>query len=208
MLFIHPLDFILGQTSKVKILRFLSRSQAEMNGREIAKAVGTSHVKCHAALQELTTHGLVTMRRVGRSILYGIDADNVQFKSLLQPLFKNESQLFNMLKSTLFENLSGSDIVSMIVFGSVAKGNAQPNSDIDLLLIVANSKSIQKIRNKLERTEEKVIERFGNQLSPILLTQHAFRIKYNKGNGLYREIAKSGIVIHGQAISEVLTDAR
>lgn len=62
MLFSNPLDKILGQVSKIKILRFLINSQAQLNGREIAKNVGLSHVKVHTALKDLSKQVLHSCR--------------------------------------------------------------------------------------------------------------------------------------------------
>ena len=76
MLLDKPLDDIFGQYSKVKILRFLIKSQAQLNGREIAKNVGLSHVKVHTALKDLTKQGVVNMHSVGSSLVYWLDEEH------------------------------------------------------------------------------------------------------------------------------------
>ncbi len=46
------------------------------------------------------------------------------------------------------------------------------------------------------------ISRFGNVLSPIILSMAEFRQRYRGGDGLLREIVDTGRVIHGKLISE------
>lgn len=40
MRFTQPLNYLLGQQSKIKIMRFLVKGGVELAGREIARAVG------------------------------------------------------------------------------------------------------------------------------------------------------------------------
>lgn len=65
----------------------------------------------------------------------------------------------------------GNDLVSVVVFGSHARGEAKPESDIDVLIVVAGL-----ARRRFERYEgmralaEEVSEAFASAVTPILLT--------------------------------------
>ena len=48
------------------------------------------------------------------------------------------------------------------------------------------------------------ISRFGNVLSPVILSVAEFRQRYRADDGLVQEIVDTGHVVHGKLISEVL----
>ncbi len=177
MLFQEPLDSILGQSSKVKIMRFLIRSQAELNGTQIAKAVGLSHVKSNICLQELVTHGLITMRRVGRSCLYRLDQENIVIKKLLRPLFEKEYHLSDELKKIITGELKPAYPLSIVLFGSIVRGDARPNSDIDLLVVIPQDKNMAQAKREIERAGEK----------------------------LYVDVVKNGKSIYGKSLQGVIS---
>lgn len=208
MLFQEPLNSILGQSSKVKILRFLIRSQAELNGTQIAKAVGLSHVKSNIALQELVAHGLMTMRRVGRSCLYRLDQENIVIKKLLRPLFEKEYHLSDELKKIITGELKPAYPLSIVLFGSIVRGDARPNSDIDLLVVIPQDKNMAQAKREIERAGEKVLKIFGNHLSPLVVKVDLFCKKYRRGEKLYVDVVKNGKPIYGKSLQGVISVRR
>jgi len=205
MLFQEPLNSILGQSSKVKILRFLIRSQAELNGTQIAKAVGLSHVKSNIALQELVAHGLITMRRIGRSCLYRLDQENIVIKKLLRPLFEKEYHLSDELKKIITGELKPAYPLSIVLFGSIVRGDARPNSDIDLLVVIPQDKNMAQAKREMERAGEKALKIFGNHLSPLVVKVDLFCKKYRRGEKLYVDAVKNGKPIYGESLQGVIS---
>lgn len=208
MLFNNPLDYILGQQSKVKILRFLVKSSAELNGREIAKAVGLSHVKCHTALRELSVHGLINMRRIGRSVLYSIEPENILVKFFLTPLYNKESDLVNILAKTIAKEFSPPKPVAIFLFGSIIKGQPRPNSDIDILLVQPDEKNMRQAKEELSKAERNAVKLFGNRLAPIMIKESKFKKKYKREEKLVKEVVKTGKIIYGKSLPELLRDEK
>lgn len=204
MLLTNQLDYILGQASKVRILRFLITADAELNGREIANAVGLSHVKVHTALKEFSRHGVVVMRRAGKSIAYRLNKKNVLVKKMLIPLFEKEAQLKEMLIDVVSKYLKKPHPKSIILFGSFASGRAQPDSDIDILIVTSNEKDIHLIDKALEEAENETTLTFGNRLAPLFMDMMTFRKKFKSNDDLVRTIAKEGKVLMGASINELI----
>ncbi len=205
MLYANQLNSLLSQVSKVRILRFLVKTWAELNGREIAAATGLSHVKVHTALKELGQYGVVTMRGQGRSILYRLNADNVLVKRLLVPLFENEERLGNLLSDILARYLKASAPKSVILFGSFATDRARPDSDIDVLVISSRQNTVKSLEMALAKAETSITIGFGNHLAPIVMDEAEFREKFRKGNKFIRSVVKNGKVLFGMSINELIT---
>jgi predicted nucleotidyltransferase len=198
----RPLDNILGQSSKVKILRFLVKSQAQLNGREIAKNVGLSHVKAHTALKDLTNQGVVNMRSVGSSLIYWLNEGHFLVKEIIRPAFEKEEGVFGQITKIILSNIKPPRPLSIILFGSFAKGSASADSDIDVV-IVYRYKSKELILKELSEAEKRMTLLFGNHLASVPLAIGEFQKKLKKKDAFICEIIRTGKVIYGKNISEI-----
>jgi len=204
MLFVNPLERILGQASKVRILRFLVMTNSELNGREIAAATELSHVKVHTALKELHQHDIVKMRRAGKSLLYRIHGENELVKQLLIPLFEKESQLSKMLAQRILSSVKRPKPKSVILFGSFASGRARPDSDIDILVVASRKKDIPSLEGGLRRAEISITAGFGNHLAPIVMAGAEFKKRFKAKDKFVTNIAHEGKVLFGDSINDLI----
>ncbi len=202
MNFTEPLNQILGQLSKIKILRFLIKAQVGMNGREIAQAVGLSHVKCHTALKELSEQGIVSVRRIGRSNLYELQTGHIIMREWLTPLFREEDELKKRLAEEVVCHLTVKP-ESLIIFGSIAKRKERPDSDIDLLCVVKDRAALAKCEKDLTEASEEVTRLFGNRLAPQVITKKSLLAKLKEGDKFIAAVIRNGEVIYGKTISEM-----
>jgi len=205
MNFTHPLDHIIGQPSKIKIIRFLIKTGIAMNGREIGKAVGLSHVRCHTILKEFSEQGIVSLRQIGRSTVYELQQNHIVVKDWLKPLFRKEDLLENSLARTITNYLSIKPL-SIILFGSVAKKQDRAGSDIDILLIMPDNANLKTCKREIAKSEEKITQLYGNHLSPLLIQRATFIGKLKKADHFLKEVLEYGHSIYGRAFSELLTD--
>ena len=201
----RPLDDILGQYSKIKILRFFVKSQAQLNGREIAKNVGLSHVKAHIALKDLTRQGVVNMRSVGSSLVYWLNEDHFLVKEIIRPAFEKEENIFEHAVRLILKEVKSPRPLSIILFGSFAKGNASADSDIDVVIVYPHSKKKSLIAKELSEAQKKVIAFFGNHLASAPLTIDEFQRKLKAKDRFINEVIRTGRVIYGRNISELIS---
>lgn len=200
----NSLEHILGQVSKVKILRFLIRTDLELSGREIAKDTGLSHVKVHTALKELNHYNIVEMRQAGKSILYRINLENVMVRKILIPLFENESVLRNILAQKISQYLKKPSPKSIILFGSVALGKARPDSDIDILVIASDRKQIPHFDECLKKAEVDITIGFGNHLAPVVMDKLEFKKRFKNKDKFIFNILREGKVIFGESVNDLI----
>jgi len=97
--------------------------------------------------------------------------------------------ILHELKQGLKE-LYGDRLVKLILFGSHARGEANPDSDIDLLIVLKNNISqFQEIRNMSELRVRMLLEH-DELVSIIPMSEEDFR---TRNVALLRNIRKEGI---------------
>jgi predicted nucleotidyltransferase/biotin operon repressor len=203
----QPLNKILNNETKVKVLRFLYSNDIEWSGRRIAREIQISPATCHKALQELYSEGILLLRNVGKTYLYQFNHDNYVAKELLHPLFKKEERLLKVISRLLRDEFSEKvkeRIVSIALFGSVEKREDRPDSDIDLLVLVSRAKDKEKIEKAFDNLNEKTVRLFGKIVSPYIESASGFRRKYRQGLPVVKEIVQSHKLISGKSLREVI----
>lgn len=203
----QPLNKILNNETKVKVLRFLYSNDIEWSGRRIAREIQISPATCHKALQGLYSEGILLLRNVGRTHLYQLNQDNYIAKELLHPLFKKEEGLLRIISRLLRDEFSEKvkdKIVSIALFGSVEKREDRPESDIDLLVLVERAKDKEKTEKAFDNLNEKIMKSFGKIVSPYIESVSGFRRKYRQGLPVVRAIMQSHKLIFGKPLREVI----
>ncbi|PIX16515.1 MAG: hypothetical protein COZ72_00710 [Elusimicrobia bacterium CG_4_8_14_3_um_filter_50_9] len=206
MRFYKPLDKILDQADKVRILRFFVKTGAEWTGRQISKEIKISPATCHKVLRELHKEGVLLFRSVGSGHLYKLNAAHYLVKNVLAPLFDGESAGYARLKEILLKRLGRADakkLVSAVVFGSVSKKTEAAKSDIDILLLVKNEKDKAAIEQKMTEAGDAIIREFGNAFSPYIQTVGEFKSKQSKKLPLVEEILKNNFLIAGKELKDI-----
>ncbi|MBU1669993.1 MAG: nucleotidyltransferase domain-containing protein [Actinobacteria bacterium] len=198
MRFHEPLNDILGNKVQLKLLRVLVRSKASFTGRELARLIGHSQNQTSIALRELERSGLVTWQSAGRSNLYSIDRDNILVTELLETGFRLEDGLLDRLADIYFDEV-GRDLQSVVLFGSMAGGDEQPNSDVDLIIVARDRADLTVVEDRVAEASLKVTRRFGNQATPFVVTRTDYDRKMKSKRGFWREVAETGIVIFPRA---------
>ena len=203
----HPLDTLCDSAIKVRILRFLCRKGGEWNGRRVAAEVGLNVATTHRVLRQLREATVLDFRQVGNNFVYSLRDDHELVKHCLRPLFVQETQIAERLVALLREALGGrlrSRIVSAALYGSIARGEERPTSDIDLLVLVASEEGKADARKVLDHIGDTVLRAFGNPLAPYLNTVREAQRKARQGLPLFQEILKSHQLLMGQPLEDVL----
>lgn len=188
MRFHKPLSEILGSRIKVDILRLLSRTRSDHTGREIATIIGCSHNAARSALEDLERSGLVIYRKAGRANLYSLDEDNVVVTDILFPAFLVEDSLLGEV-ANIISRWMESNLSSILLFGSVARGEESQGSDIDVVVVLKDGSDLDSKKEAIADASVEVVRRFGNNLSPILVTESEFERKRRSKKGLWHDIA-------------------
>lgn len=207
MRFTDILNDVLGHKSKIKLLRYLLNTRLELTGRQLSRVVGIHHRTCHAVLKELAAFGIIVMQQTGKAIVYKINNKNLLVEKILKPIFDIEKGLLSQAVITICK-ASRVRVISVIVFGSVALSAERGTSDIDVLLLVASKQEKAKLIKSLEEIEYGFILKYGNMLSPLVLTAGEFYSRLKAKDRLMQNIIQKGKSIFGKTIQEMLIECQ
>jgi predicted nucleotidyltransferase len=130
---LHDLSSLLFSDYRRRVLGvLLLQPDAQYHVRELARQTGTSAGTLHKELSRLARAGILRRKAIGNQVFYSADPACLIYEELASILRKT-SGLADVLAQALAP-VSESLRVALI-FGSMARGTAQPSSDVDLLLI-------------------------------------------------------------------------
>jgi predicted nucleotidyltransferase len=163
----HLLEHILGAKSKVAALRVLFISKIGFSGSSVAKRAGMGLLAIQNALADLEGLGLVLVERGSVEHRYRLNFKHYLVGQGLRALFEAERGMAKALAHDLHTLLEGR-VLSAGLFGSFARGEAKPGSDIDLLVIVETLKEREHVSALLSDKLRSLTERYGLPLQPVI----------------------------------------
>lgn len=123
---------VVAPTLDGDVLTVLARADRSLTGRAIERETGSSHGGVQRALAHLVAEGVIRRERAGGAYLYRLNRQH-----LAAPWIEGLAMLRTQLINRLRESLASWEIkpASGVLFGSAARDQAGPASDLDLLVI-------------------------------------------------------------------------
>ncbi len=203
----NALNHVLGTTAKLDLLRILIQLDSPTSGREAERLARVTHRSAVKALGELAMVGVLRLTKTPGTHLYQINRDH-DFVPPLEALFKAEAarltSLGDEVRNALRELNLEQRISSVAVFGSAARGDTRPDSDLDLLVLVRHHSDASAAQEILGVLSDRLRGRYGAHPSVLVLAASAARERYEDGDPLMQNIATDGRVLIGASIQDVL----
>lgn len=141
------LDEILSSRIRAEVFRLLFGTElAELHMREIQRRSAASINAVQKELHKLARLDLITPRKSGNRTYYQANSAHPLFPDIRNLVVKTCG-----LAEVLREALDGAEVRIALVFGSVATGEPDADSDVDLMLI--GNTSLRAIARGLDRPE-------------------------------------------------------
>jgi predicted nucleotidyltransferase len=205
-----PLDGVLGSITKVRLLRAIVPLTRPVALREAARLAGVSVAAAQAALQDLADLQIVERREATAQHLYRFNREHALAPPIEQ-LFGAEHGRRQAIIDSLAKKLRSKPargVRSAAIFGSAARGDDRPGSDLDVLIIVRDVQSERQVQEAmadlgpvLERTQ-------GLRLSPMILTIDELLRRARGGDPFVSEVVKDGMSVLGPSVESLLRQTR
>lgn len=191
---------ILGSKLKIKLLRiFHDNPNREFTLYDIRKMFNLSSGTVIPILKSLANSRALLSRRVGKSILYQLNSNNLIVKKILE-IFGSERELLFEKAREFVKKLDKTDILSIVLFGSVATGKITELSDIDFVIVYKNK--YQLVKSNVERLSEKFLEQ-EILISPIILSRKEIIEMLNRYDTFILRVQDEGKVLYGKPLEKI-----
>lgn len=172
---------------------------------EIAKRLNRPYGTVYNALQGLIKLKVIEGEQKGRSTLCSLNLNSNQARFILaagsisgKEKFEKKAPVLAKALREIAENLKQRlkyNLISLVLFGSLAKGEGTKRSDIDLLVVVPDKRLADEVIHRECNTLEM---RYGRSVNPVIVTPEILvgMIKF-KGENVGKEILRGSVIFEG-----------
>jgi len=172
-------DLLLGQTRGQILALLLGAPDESFFTRQIARQIATSVGTVQRELTRLADAGLIVRSALGSQVFYRANRDHPIFPEL-RALLAKAMGVFELLKKALAPLSARIDFA--FVYGSVARGDDNAASDIDLMVIGAVS--LDDILDALGPMEKQL----RHPVNPTIYSLKDLKQRYRAGNHFLRSL--------------------
>ncbi len=168
----HPINSLIPTLSG-QVLDVLAGTTRPLSGREVARLVpgSASHSGVATALADLANAGIVHQVEAGNAVLNTLNRDH-----LLTPLIvaaAGAHQTFLTRLSELAHDVTPKPL-RVVLFGSVARRDAGPKSDIDIAFVFGNDVDLDAAGSSVSSFAQQVASLTGNRVDAIIYATGEF----------------------------------
>ena len=174
------------------LLQVLARLEQPVTRRQLAAAAAVAPGKASAVIEDLIRAGLVNETVAGRSSMVVLNRYHLAVGPLLA-LAGLRGELIRRLRERLSE---WSGLEGAWLFGSVARGDADGESDIDLLIVAQDLESPE-LHDRVARLQADVRSWTGNDLQLVEHTLVSWRKLVRAKSPLVEQLRSDGIALVG-----------
>lgn len=195
----HPLSTLLGTEASVRVLRELALHGNELTTTVLAQRTGITDQSVRNIVNSLLPTGVLKVYGQGRATSYQLDVKHPIGRSLLN-LFHAEEERLEAIRRAVAraaQQMAPSPL-AVWVFGSVARREDRPDSDLDLLLVVEDDDTTERdaviFRDLLEslQREQQIM------VSVVPLSSRDIERMSGAGDPFWNEILRDAIPWHGK----------
>jgi hypothetical protein len=199
----NPLRSI-APTVDADVLQVLAGTHAPLTGRQVSRLADRSYAQVHAVLARLVTEGLVGAEQHGHANSFRLNRDHLLAAGILEVLTAS-SRAADVIEAEV--SSWGSPPVSVCLFGSAARGQAEPRSDVDLLVVRSDAVDQEdpRWRDGVAALARRVEILTGNPAQVVELSEGELRAAAATGQALVASLRAEARTVFGVDIRE-LTD--
>ncbi len=200
--FVHPVQAVIPG-AQGRVLAVLAETTAELNLSTLARLAGVSVAQASRVLPGLVELGLVERREVPPSSQFRLVRENVAAQAVINLARSRDAALSRIGAAADSLPLSP---VSIIVFGSFARGEADEQSDVDAVVVRPDDvpEDDDAWASAVERWRNEARAITGNRVEVLEVSNTEVRARLASDTTLWPDVIRDGIAVHGLAIDELL----
>ncbi len=188
---------ILGY-AKVKILKALGDKELHLS--QISRISGLSISNVNFAMKDLEKFRIVSYRKIGKTKLYRINSSSYYARSIKEFL-KTEEKFYDIvLKEFAGKAKKLPGVVSIALFGSLARGKESPH-DIDIIVLC---KDREKIKNPIREIEGEILKKYDIHVSTMIMASENFKKLFKKQDRFALNVVGDGKALYGKKLEEIV----
>jgi predicted nucleotidyltransferase len=193
----------LAPTVDADVLQTLARTHRALSGAEVARLTGRSYARTRSCLHRLVDHGLVQAQDAGSAVQYTLNRDHVLASVVLGAVNAVRS-----VEEDLVARLSAWSPPphSAVLFGSWARGEAGPDSDLDVLLVREDAVDVDgEWSGQVHRLGENFEAATGNAVQFVQLNRSQLTEAVIQQQPLIAGLRSDGRALVGPSVRELLS---
>jgi predicted nucleotidyltransferase len=199
--FVHPIAAVIPG-AQGRVLAVLAETTAELNLRTLSRLSGVSVAQASRVMPGLVDLGLVERREVPPSSLFRLVRTHVAARSVLGLAAARDTVLADIGAAARALTVPPT---SVIVFGSFARGEAGPDSDLDVVFVrppdIGEDDDRWAASIELWRTAVRALT--GNPVEILEVDAHQAATRLGNGTPLWQDIRRDGRIVHGLSLDEL-----
>ena len=201
--FVRPVEAVVGG-AQGRLLAVLVKVTAPLSLRRLAGLAGVSPAQASRVMPRLVELGIVDRYEVPPASQFVLARGNVAAQLLLTLADAQSMTLYDIGEAA---SRISPEPVSVIAFGSFARGEADVDSDIDLAVVRADDVDDDGERwaESIDVWRRQVRALTGNEVEIVEATASEAARKLRGRSELWRNIRRDGIVVHGRTL-DALTE--
>jgi predicted nucleotidyltransferase len=160
-----PIDLLFNAYRRQVLGLLLLRPEDSLHVREIARLTGVPAGSLHRELRALSDAGLLLREPAGNQVRYRANRASPIYPELAG-IFRKTAGMADLLREAL--SPAAARIDAAFVFGSMARGEETPGSDVDVFVV-----GKVKFSEVVERLSP-LRERLGREVNPVVVTRQEF----------------------------------
>lgn len=195
------LDEIFRTWSNVAVLRALLDTNTGFSGNEVARVAGMNPRSAFKALTSLEELGIANRLIGGRDHIFTLNREHFLVQEIILKVYAVESKFFDEIIKALSDILK-KHVYSGVIFGSAARREEKPLSDLDICCVVNSQLDVLFVSNILNKKSSMLYKKYGIKLAPVFFIKAEFLRK--KNSKLVKNILEEGILVVGKNLKGLL----